>query len=72
MKVLKCGEKVPVSGVYRVSHLLPHPAEQREMYFEGGHFPACKVCAGGVHYQLESPYVSTVTMPTIDLGFAVC
>lgn len=72
MKALKCGERVPVSGVYRVSHFLPHPADQREMYFEGSHFPPCKVCAAGVHYRLESPCVSMTKMPTIDVGFAVC
>jgi len=72
MKALKCGEKVPVSGIYRVSHLLPHPTEQREMYFEGSCFPACKTCAAGVHYRLESPCVPITTVPSINLGIGVC
>jgi len=72
MKALKCGDKVPVSGVYRVSHLLPHAPEQREMYFEGSCFPACKVCAAGVDYWLESPCVPMTMVPRIDLARAVC
>jgi hypothetical protein len=72
MKALKCGDKVPASGVYRVSHLLPHTAEQREMYFEGSCFPACKVCASGVFYRLESPCVPMGLMPRIELASAIC
>jgi len=72
MKALKCGDKVPVSGVYRVSHLRPHAPEQREMYFEGSSFPACKVCATGVYYRLESPCVPMTMVPRIDLVRAVC
>jgi len=42
MKAFNCGEKVPVSGIYKVFHLLPHNGEQREMYFEGSRFPLCR------------------------------
>jgi predicted alternative tryptophan synthase beta-subunit len=72
MKALMPGEKVPTSGIYRVSHLLPHTGEQREMYFEGSHFPPCRVCAGGVHYHLESPCVPMGVMPKMELTTAVC
>jgi hypothetical protein len=72
MEALKCGDKVPASGVYRVSHLLPHTAAQREMYFEGSCFPACKVCASGVFYRLESPCVPMRLMPRIELASAIC
>jgi hypothetical protein len=72
MKALKPGEKVPASGIYRVSHLLPHAGEQREMYFEGSYFPPCRVCAAGVHYRLESPCVPMGLMPRIELKTAVC
>jgi hypothetical protein len=72
MKALKPEEKVPVSGTYRVLHLLPHPAEQRELYFEGSRFPACKVCAAGVYYRLESPCVPMAVMPKTQLATAVC
>lgn len=72
MKVLKCGDKVPVSGVYRGLHLLPHPAEQRELYFEGSPFPACKVCAAGVYYRLESPYVPMAAPVIAQLATAGC
>ena len=57
MKVLKSGEKVPASGIYRVLHSVPHAAEQREMYFEGSRFPECQVCPAGALYRLESPCV---------------
>jgi hypothetical protein len=70
MKALRCGDKVPASGVYQVSHLLPHPAEQREMYFEGSHFPACKVCAGDVYYRLESLYVPMAAPAIAQLATA--
>ena len=72
MKALKCGDKVPASGVYRVSHLLPHTAEQREMYFEGSRFPACRVCALDVSYRLESPCVPMAAVPRIELVSAIC
>ena len=72
MKAFKCGEKVPVSGIYRVLHLLPHNAEQREMYVEGSPFPACKVCAAGVHYRLESPCVPMAVPALVELASAVC
>jgi len=72
MKTFKHGDKVPVSGVYRVSHLLPHPAGQREMYFEGSYFPVCKVCAGGVFYRLESPYMPMAAPAVPQLTTAVC
>lgn len=71
MKAFKCGERVSVSGVYRVSHLLPHPAEHREMYFEGSCFPACKICATGVYYRLESPCIPMTVVPNIGLASAV-
>ncbi len=72
MKALRCGDKVPASGIYRVSHLLPHPAEQREMYFEGSCFPPCKICAAGVYYRLESPFVPMPVVPRIDLASQLC
>lgn len=72
MKALKYGDKVPVSGVYRVSHMLPHSSGQRELYFEGSHFQACKVCAGGVFYRLESPYVPMAAPVVAQLTTAVC
>jgi len=72
MKAFNCGEKVPVSGIYKVFHLLPHNGEQREMYFEGSRFPLCKVCAAGVLYRLESPCVRMTVAPTIELAAATC
>ena len=72
MKAFKCDEKVPVSGIYRVLHLQPHNADQRELYFEGSRFPTCKVCAAGVHYRLESPYVSMAVPALVELARAVC
>jgi len=71
MKAFKCGEKVPVSGIYRVLHLLPHSADQREMYFEGSRFPTCKVCAAGVRYRLDSPCVPMAVPAVIELARAV-
>jgi len=70
MQVFNCGEKVPVSGIYRVLHLLPHEADQREMYFEGSRFPICRVCAAGVHYRLESPYVPMPVPAVVELAKA--
>ena len=72
MKAFKCGEKVPVSGIYRVVHLLPHSADQREMYVEGSRFPACKVCAEGMHYRLESPCVPMEVPALVDRASAFC
>jgi len=72
MKAFKCGEKVPVSGVYRVLHLLPHTGEQREMYLEGSRFPTCNMCAAGVYYRLESACVPMTAAPTIELAAATC
>ena len=72
MKAFKCGEKVPVSGIYRVLHLLRHNADQRELYFEGSRFPTCKVCTAGVHYRLESPYVPMAFPALVELARAVC
>ena len=72
MKALKPNEKVPVSGTYRVLHLLPHSAEQRELYFEGSRFPACKVCGAGVCYRLESPFVPITAVPMTQLAISVC
>jgi hypothetical protein len=72
MKALTSGDKVPASGIYRVSHSLPHTGEEREMYFEGSRFPACKVCAAGVYYRLESPCVPMAVAPMMELAGAVC
>jgi hypothetical protein len=72
MKALKCGDKVPASGIYRLSHLLPHSGEQRQMYFEGSCFPPCRVCAAGVFYRLESPCVPMTVMPRIELASSAC
>jgi hypothetical protein len=72
MKALKSGEKVPASGIYRISHLVPHTGEQREMYFEGSRFPACNICAAGVYYRLESPCVPMTVAPKIEFAGAVC
>jgi hypothetical protein len=72
MKAFKCGEKVPISGIYRVLHLLSHNADQRELYFEGSRFPICTVCAARVHYRLESPYVPMAAPAVVELARAVC
>ncbi len=72
MKILKPEEKVPVSGTYRVLHLLPHAAEQRELYFEGSRFPTCKICAAGVYYRLESPFVPMTAVTMTQLATSVC
>jgi len=72
MKVLKSGEKVPASGIYRVMHSTPHILEQREMYVEGSRLPNCEVCPGGVLYRLESPCVPRPVPVTIELASAVC
>jgi hypothetical protein len=71
MKTLRPGEKVPASGIYRVSHLLPHGGDQREMYFEGSRFPTCNICAAAVHYRLESPCVPMTMLPVVELMGAV-
>ena len=72
MKVLRSGEKVPASGIYRVLHSMPHTSEQREMYFEGSRFSECEVCRGGVLYRLESPCVPLAMPMVADSAFAVC
>lgn len=72
MKTLKSGEKVPTSGIYRVLHSLPHSGEQREMYFEGSHFPDCEVCPAGVLYRLESPCVPIYMPPLAEFASAAC
>ena len=71
MKVLKSGEKVPASGIYRVLHSTPHLADQREMYFEGSRLPDCELCPGGVLYRLESPYVPLAVPAVVELASAV-
>jgi len=72
MKVLKSGEKVPASGIYRVLHSLPHAGEQRELYFEGSSFPECQICPAGVLYRLESPCVPMAVPATAELAIAAC
>jgi hypothetical protein len=72
MKVLKPGDKVPASGIYRVAHLLPHITEERDMYFEGSHFPPCRICAEGVHYRLESPCVPMAATAFAQFATASC
>lgn len=71
-KILKSGEKVPTSGIYRILHSVPHSAEQREMYFEGSRFPDCNVCSAAVLYRLESPYVPIARPMLAELATAVC
>lgn len=72
MKLLRSGEKVPASGIYRALHSMPHTAEQREMYFEGSRFPECEVCPADVLYRLESPCVPLAMPMVADLATAVC
>src|ERR1700757_4128882 len=71
MKVLKSGEKVRASGIYRVLHSTPHLADQREMYFEGSRLPDCALCPGGVLYRLESPCVPLGVPAVVELASAV-
>jgi len=71
MKVLKSGEKVPASGIYRVLHSTPHLADQREMYFEGSRLPDCELCPGGVLYRLESPCVPLAVPAVVELASTV-
>lgn len=71
MKVLKSGEKVPASGIYRVLHSTPHLADQRDMYFEGSRLPDCELCPGGVLYRLESPCVPLAVPAVVELASAV-
>ena len=71
MKVLKSGEKVPTSGIYRVLHSTPHLADQREMYFEGSRLPDCELCPGGVLFRLESPCVPLAVPAAVELASAV-
>jgi hypothetical protein len=71
MKVLKSGEKVPASGIYRVLHSTPHLADQREMYFEGSRLPVCDLCPGGVLFRLESPCVPLAVPAVVELASAV-
>jgi hypothetical protein len=71
MKVLKSGEMVPASGIYRVLHSTPHLADQREMYFEGSRLPDCELCPGGVLYRLESPCVPLAVPAVLELASAV-
>jgi hypothetical protein len=72
MKVLKSGEKVPASGIYRALHSTPHVVEQREMYLEGSSLPDCHICPGGVLYRLDSPCVPLAMPPRLGLARAVC
>ena len=72
MKVLKAGEKVPASGIYRVLHIAAHSPEHREMYFEGARFPECSTCLAGVAYRLESPCVPMAAPIPARLVTAVC
>jgi hypothetical protein len=72
MKILKSGEKVPASGVYRILHSTPHSAEQRELYFEGSRFPQCEVCPAGALYRLESLCVPQAMPIVAELASAVC
>ena len=71
MKVLKSGEKVPTSGIYRVLHSTPHLADHREMYFEGSRLLDCELCPGGVLYRLESPCVPLAVPAVVELASAV-
>ena len=71
MKVLKSGEKVPASGIYRVVHSTPHLADQRDMYFEGSRLPDCELCPGGVLFRLESPCVPLAVPAGVELASAV-
>ncbi len=72
MKVLRSGEKVRASGIYRVLHSMPHTAGQREMYFEGSRFAECEVCRADVLYRLESPCVPLAMPMFVDSALAVC
>ena len=72
MKVLKSGDKVPASGIYRVTHSTPHIAEPREMYVEGSRLPKCELCPGGVLYRLESPCVPIAIPAVVELASAFC
>lgn len=63
------GDSVPTSGVYSVLHSTPHTVIEREMFFEGGRFPACPNCPTGVAFRLESPCVST-RLPLAQLAWA--
>lgn len=47
----KPGDKVPSSGVYKVSHQA-HREEHEATLREGEEFPTCTVCERGVRFRL--------------------
>ncbi|MGA6982867.1 MAG: hypothetical protein WBZ11_15040 [Candidatus Sulfotelmatobacter sp.] len=47
------GDVVPTSGSYAAFHSTPHKLVHHEIYIEGNHFEACRLCPLGVIYRLE-------------------
>lgn len=46
------GERVPETGVYRVSHSTPHTGFKENVYEGGKKFPLCGTCFWSVRYVL--------------------
>lgn len=49
----KPGEKVPLSGIYRVVHDGKHAEAHEVTAIRGEHFPPCRGCGPGVRFTLS-------------------
>jgi hypothetical protein len=50
-QALKPGDTVPVSGIYRVSHL-KHRVPHDVLAIRGEELPPCRTCAGDVRFHM--------------------
>ena len=50
----KAGERVPVSGIYRVAHIA-HRGPHEVLAIVDEEFPSCRICRNGVSFQVLHP-----------------
>jgi hypothetical protein len=50
----KAGERVPVSGIYRITHVA-HRAQHEVVAIVDEQFPSCRACNNGVFFEVLYP-----------------
>jgi hypothetical protein len=65
--ILRSGDLVPQTGLYRALHSTPHALLQHEFHLQGTRFRGCRLCPLGVLYRIDNQCVSRFPIRSASL-----